>query len=474
MSEEKSTAVQTDKVGIGKTASFGFGPFLYAFVDSTFSTLIFFYYEVELGLATALVGLSFGIYALWNMINDPLIGYLTDKPTRWSKKFGLRTPYILIGSVTLIISYYFMFAVPDFGDVKSNPWPLFWYMIIVTCIFDTCYSLWSTHFIGSFPNIFRSQEARRKGSTFVNMLGVGGALFGRAILIASFVVYGDPSSYVRFALAACLTFVVCTFLFLPGIHENEFIKKRYLQIYEFMQTQKMPYLKFIKTAFKQKNFVVWMVAYTLINMAGVLAGASTLYFVKYILNAEVSDIAIFSLATVLAFIPANFLWSHFYGKKHKHVNQIIIGFLLMATSYFISSMFVTQINQLIFTSIISGIAMGCYVSIIMSISSDTFDEVNNACGRHVEAGIVGIQYFLLRISFLVAGIIIAVTHILTGYVPGAETQTDLALLGIRLHYGLFSTIFCIIGAIILFKYYDLYGDKREQLMASMKKKGLIF
>ncbi len=110
----------------------------------------------------------------------------------------------------------------------------------------------------------------------------------------------------------------------------------------------------------------------------------------------------------------------------------------------------------------------------MSISSDTFDEVNNACGRHVEAGIVGIQYFLLRISFLIAGIIIAVTHILTGYVPGAETQTDLALLGIRLHYGLFSTIFCIIGAIILFKYYDLYGDKREQLMASMKKKGLIF
>jgi len=26
----------------------------------------------------------------------------------------------------------------------------------------------------------------------------------------------------------------------------------------------------------------------------------------------------------------------------------------------------------------------------------------------------------------------------------------------------------------LFKYYDLYGEKREQLMASMKKKGLVF
>lgn len=474
MSEEKSSSTEftPDKVSLKKTTSFGFGPFLMAFIDTSYGTLIFYYYEVELGLATALVGLSFVLYALWNMINDPLIGYLTDKPTRWSEKYGVRTPYIVIGGILFIITYYFLFAVPDYGNVESNPWPLFWYMIIVTCLFDTFYSLWSVHSVGSFPNIFRTQEARRKGSTYVNILAVIGALTCRAILIPVFIRYGDPSSYANYAFAACIILGICLVLFIPGIYENEFIKKRYLMIYEFMQTQKLPYFKFLKTALKQKNFVIWMICYTLINMAGVLSNASMLYFVKDILKTDVQAIAIFSIATVLAFIPANFLWSHFVAKRTHHINQMIIGFILMGISYFISGMLVTSIDQLVFTSILGGIAGGCYVSIIMSISSDTFDEVNVACGRHVEAGIVGVQYFLLRISFLTAGLIIAAVHIATGYVPGAETQSDLALLGVRMHYGLFSSIFCFIGAFLLYKYYDLYGEKREQLTALMKEKKL--
>ncbi len=474
MSEESTSTPEfkPDKVSLKKTMSFGFGPFLMAFTETSYATLIFYYYEVELGLSTALVGLSFVLFAAWNMINDPLIGYFTDKPMRWSKKYGVRTPYIVIGGILFITTYYFLFAVPDFGDVKSNPWPLFWYMVIVTCLFDAFYSLWSTHSVGSFPNIFRTHEARRKGSTYVNILAVVGVLICRSLLIPVFIRAGDPSSYVNYGIAACITLSICLVLFLPGVYENEFIKKRYLMIYDYMKMQKMPYFKFIKTAFKQKNFVVWMICYTLINMASVLANASTFYFVKDILKTDIQSIAIFSLATFVGFISSNFIWSHFIAKRTHHIKQMILGFILMGISYFISGMLVTSLDQLIYTSLLGGIAGGCYVSIIMSISSDTFDEVNVACGRHVEAGVVGVQYFLLRVSFLSAGIIIAVTHILTGYQPGAATQTDLALLGIRMHYGLFSSIFCFIGAYILYKYYDLYGEKREQLTAAMKEKKL--
>ncbi|TFF89669.1 MAG: hypothetical protein EU548_06945 [Promethearchaeota archaeon] len=52
-----------------------------------------------------------------------LTGFLTDKPMRWSKKYGLRTPWIISGIILTIVSYYFLFAVPNFGGVKFNPWP---------------------------------------------------------------------------------------------------------------------------------------------------------------------------------------------------------------------------------------------------------------------------------------------------------------------------------------------------------------
>jgi len=61
---------------------------------------------------------------------------------------------------------------------------------------------------------------------------------------------------------------------------------------------------------------------------------------------------------------------------------------------------------------------------------------------------------------------------LRGYHPEAETQTELALLGVRMHTGLFSAIFCFLGAFLLIKYYDLYREKREQLTAAMKEKKL--
>jgi Na+/melibiose symporter-like transporter len=156
MSTETSSKpeLKRDVITKKKMASYSMGFFLNSFFMSAYNVLVFYYYEVEIGLATALVGLSFAIYAVWNMINDPLTGYLTDKPMRWSKKYGLRTPWIISGIILTIISYYFLFAVPDFGDVKSNPWPIFWYMVIVTCLFDTFFSLYTTHYAGGLRKYF--------------------------------------------------------------------------------------------------------------------------------------------------------------------------------------------------------------------------------------------------------------------------------------------------------------------------------
>ncbi|MFX0136032.1 MAG: MFS transporter [Candidatus Hodarchaeota archaeon] len=139
MSAESTTKkpFKPDKVSKGKMMSYGLAPFLANLTNASYNLLVFYYYEVELELSIALVGLSFVIFAISNMVNDPLTGFLTDKPMRWSKKYGLRTPWIVISRILMIISYYFLFAVPDLGDVKSNLWPLFWYMVMITCLYDT-------------------------------------------------------------------------------------------------------------------------------------------------------------------------------------------------------------------------------------------------------------------------------------------------------------------------------------------------
>ena len=254
---ENTTQFKPDVVSKKKMAAFSMGPFMDTTFQIAYNFLVLYYFEVELGLAAALVALSGVIFAVWNMINDPLLGYLTDRPMRWSKKYGMRAPWILIAGIGVIISFYFIFAVPDF-DAKTNPWPLFWYMVIVTCVFDTFYTIFTTHYYGGFANIFRTQDERRKGSTIALLIGFMGQMSCVALIIPMTIIYGDPSSYIRFAMVTCIILTICLIIFIPGMYENEFVKNRYLQIYEFLESQKLPYFQFVKTALKSKNFMIFL------------------------------------------------------------------------------------------------------------------------------------------------------------------------------------------------------------------------
>ncbi|MHA1257603.1 MAG: MFS transporter, partial [Promethearchaeota archaeon] len=394
MSKE-SKPTQEDKASIGKMASFGMGPFAQSFIYLAYNYLVFYYYQVELGLSTALVGLSFVIYAIWNMINDPLVGYMTDKPNRFSKKYGLRAPWIIFAGICQAVLWFFLFFIPfDVSDVNSNPWPLFWYMVFITCLWDTAFSLFTTHYIGGFANIFRTPDQRRKASTTMLVIGIFGRTFAIGVVVPLMIVLGDPSSYVRAALVCAIVLIIALILFIPGVYENEFVKQRYLKIYDFLETQKIGYFKMLKIAFKQKNWVTWMVVYSLWTIGMMLGQVSTLYFIVDVLGLDISVLALTTVALMVAFIPCIFIWS-WVAKKTAHVNLSITAIFIVASAN-ILFLFVVDLTGLLIVNFLSGIGAAAWLCILLSITGDCNDEVTNAAGRHVEATLIGVRNFFLR------------------------------------------------------------------------------
>ena len=75
-----------------KMISYGFGYLIINYLLGAYTRIVFYYYEVEVGLPVLYVGLAFVIYAVWNMFNDPLLGYFTDRPRKWTKRWGMRAP----------------------------------------------------------------------------------------------------------------------------------------------------------------------------------------------------------------------------------------------------------------------------------------------------------------------------------------------------------------------------------------------
>lgn len=50
---------------------------------------------------------------------------------------------------------------------------------------------------------------------------------------------------------------------------------------------------------------------------------------------------------------------------------------------------------------------------------------------------------------------------------------SMLLLGVRIHYGLFPTIFLFMAGIFIYKYYDLIGEKKEAMIKKLKDMGLF-
>jgi len=465
-----STEWEDEKVSVGKRTSYSM-IWLYDYIVIAGSgIMLFYYYEVELGLSVALIGLAFIIFALWNMVNDPLIGFLTDKPMRWSKKYGLRMPWILFGGILTTLFYVLIFMVPD-TDPKQNPWPLFWYLVIITCLYDTFYTILTCHAYGGFTNVFRTRDDRRKGGTLGQWMGTISRFIMMGILVPYIIVTGDPSSYVRAAIITGIIIGISFVLFIPGIHESEAVKTRYLAVWEYLEERKLPYFKFLKIVFKQKNYKLALFAFTMFTFGYMLYYVNIMYFIEDVLHAGMEVMMYTAVSYTVAFLISIWIWSRYVADRFGHSNTYALGLALLGLA-FLSAMWVTTILEYVIWHLIAGLGMTAFSAVWMSVGADTQDEVTNAAGVHQEAALVGISNFFYRLAWMVIGSVMVAIHILTGYVPGAAVQTETAQLGVRILAGGIPGVCCLLGALVIFVFYDLKDEKREQLMKSLREQGL--
>jgi len=450
----------------GKMISYSIGDIVAYYLLTAYSIYVFYYYEVEVGLAVGLVALAFIIFAVWNMINDPLLGYLTDKPLKWTRRYGMRFPWIMIGMFPTIILYLLIYTVPF--DAKTNPWSVFLYMVIITCLFDTFYSLYYTHFYGTYTNQFRTDEERRKASLYDNIIpGLG--VFVLGLIPPLLIVYGDRSTYILAVLIIAIIMVVCAIFSIPGVSESDELKEIFIRGYE--KAERISFFKTLKTVFKQRNFVIFIASYVIFTTAYTLYLASEIYFMKDVLGLPLYYAVFTGIATYIGFIISIPIWSKVV-KKLKNANTYTLSFFIVGLCL-LPQLWITTIEEAIIFSFIGGFGFGCFYYVEMMTLADVNDEVATVIGKRQESTLLGISMFFERMSLIFQAIIFALVHILTAYNPDPHAkQTSLAIWGIRIHSALIPSLLCFIGFIILLKWYNLKGERKHAMVTKLKDMGL--
>ncbi|MFW9818735.1 MAG: MFS transporter, partial [Candidatus Thorarchaeota archaeon] len=146
-----------------------------------------FYFTVIIG-DIWLVTIGYIIWSIWNAINDPLLGILSDRTsTRW----GRRKPHIIAGIIPTCILIVLLWMAP-----VDNPALGFLYFLIVINLFDTFYTAYSLNQTSLFPEMFQDLDQRVKANSYVAIFNIIGLLF--AALLPTFFFtellgYGTPA-----------------------------------------------------------------------------------------------------------------------------------------------------------------------------------------------------------------------------------------------------------------------------------------
>ena len=434
-------------------ASYGFGKFLTEFMEMAFTVWLYSFY-VSLGVDSLIVGLAVVVFAIWNAVNDPLIGFLTNRPFKFTKKWGRRFPWIMIGGITYILSYVLIFIPPDV-DPHSGAWIFFIWIVFSTCIFDTFNSIFFVNFASLFPDKFRSVDERRKATGIQTPIGIVGVALG-ALLPPMIIEKGVPATFVTNAGLVVIIGMVVLMLSIPGSREDQVTIDRYLEKHDIEDRES--FFKTLKLTLKQKSFLFFIITYTLYRSLVISFQASIPFFVQFILDKDVQTLL--SAGFLIGALISSPLWVYIAKKTNNNKKVMLINSFLL-TIFTIPFIFLNSVVVAFIVIILWGFGLGGFWTMLAPTFGDVINESVANNQKRQEGIYNGFLQFFGRFAILIQAISFASVHTITGFVEGGDLidQPSSAIWGVHVHFALIPAIFMLLATIIFWKFYDLTPDK---------------
>ncbi|MFX1442972.1 MAG: MFS transporter [Promethearchaeota archaeon] len=448
-----------------KAVSYSFAGLTDVIFFQFFSFLIFTFYYAVVGLNVNLITLAFIIWSIWNAINDPMLGAISDKST---SKWGRRKPFIIAGVFPLIIVNILLWTPPIAGSQLE----IFLYFLIIIVIWEFFYTMWGVNQTALFPEIFQDHEQRIKANTIIQFFQIISLMI--AFILPSFFIpqYDNPQYFVNYLYASIAISIIC------GVTATIFIKYGAKERIEFSKDpEEVPsFLDSIRYTFKNKAFRSFILAnFALWYAFGMLPTITALYG-SFVLG--IKDSLILSLFLALVFISAAifvFVWKPIINKlgPKKAFRWVLVAFIITLAPF----MFISDMISAFFAYFCLGFGIAGALMIRDVTIGPIIDEDELITGTRREAGYYGINGFCIKLTNVAIFISIALVFNSVGWAIFDPTGTsEETIFGLRSLMFIFPTAFLLIGIISILKFpitkerYDEITQKVKKLHEQKKEK----
>jgi GPH family glycoside/pentoside/hexuronide:cation symporter len=442
------------KLTTGDKFRYGLADLGFSLITSAMQFFLLFYYTDVALIDPGIAGLALMTGKLtWDAINDPLFGYLSD---RTRSRFGRRRIWMFIGAIPLGIAAWIMFSLPP-GLTGAAA---FFGVLLTFWLIDSFHTMTTTPYYALTPELTRDYSERASLTSIRMVFSVFGYILGAAIttiLAGIFQGSGLNLQQAWSATGAVFGIIAITTTLVTALS----IKERPELAGE---PSKLPAVKAILTSFKNRPFIILMIAFILSSFSFTVLTALVPYFIQYQLNMgdQVSFVLLAMLLTIGIFlIPAKKI-SDKINKGPAYALGLFIASLAIMTGFF----FPHNATPLIYVvAVVAGIGFSAQWVFPWSMLPDVVEYDEKLTGERREGIYYGLWAFLSKFTGALGVAVSGWALKLYGYVPNVE-QTAHALFGIRLFFAIVPAAVILISLPFLIKY-PITRQKHAELVAEL-------
>lgn len=426
------------------------------------------------GLAPQLAsfGALFGI--VWDAVNDPIIGVLSDRlKTRW----GRRRPFLLWFAVPFGLSFIMLWSAPEW----DNQTALLIYVTVTFMLADTLQTLIAVPYLSLTPELTPDYDERTTLTSYRSFFQLAGALsiVVAAPAIVDRVLAGGGSQQQGFMLVGAIFGGIGA---VPLLLIGTFVRERTNP----QQTESLPFRETLKTAWQNIPFRyavgIHMLNWSAVDMVAVAFPYFLLYWVAQgdllasinILGVELAyESAFFGIlmSVCILFIP---FWLQLAKRRNKREAYMLGMVFWVIVQLMIFTIKPGDTSYLLLIAALAGIGVSAAYTLPDSLFADVIEWDELRTRRRQEGIFYGIRTLIRKLT---GALVIFITLQLlgtSGYISPSEgtlqfKQSESALQMIRALVSPFgAAILC--GTIILAWLFPLSREKYARIQKLLQQR----
>lgn len=427
-----------------------FGPASIGMMRSLFFVI---YLTDTVGLDPRLASLGAIVGLIWDAINDPLVGVISDRVrSRW----GRRRPFLLVFSIPFGVSSALLWAAPNW----NNQIALTAYVTIAFMLVDTLGTLLTIPYLSLIPEMTQDYDERTSLAGFRTAFQLIGSL--AVVITAPMLIdaalesgfthkYGYVTAGAVFGALSVIFFMVVFF----------FIRERESSV----ATERLPIHKTLELAWSNVPFrfvaIIFLLNWTMLDMVAVLFPFYLLYWIaegNLLAKASIFGInlalesAFFGILMIVCILSVPF-WLWFTRRRNKRDAYVVGMVILLAILLLIFFVRPGQIDLLLVLGAMAGFGVSSAYVLPDALFPDIIEWDELRAGKRQEGIYYGARAFIRKLTTALVIFLALQLLGLSGYqTPPTGViyfkQPDSAVLMIRILISLVSGLMLVIAALM--------------------------